>query len=132
MLSADYDDVVRLWKSCDGVEVAEGDTRTEIAGYLERNPGMSRVAESGGRLIGAVLCGHDGRRGLIYHLAIAADWRGRGVGRRLVEEGMGALKAAGLRRVLILVAKDNEVGKGFWRAQGFEQIEEAEAWGRDI
>jgi ribosomal protein S18 acetylase RimI-like enzyme len=132
MVSEDYDDVVRLWQRSDGVEVAEGDSRREIAAYLARNPALSRVAVGEGRIVGAVLCGHDGRRGLIYHLAVDAEWRGRGVGRRLVEEGVTALKAAGITRVLILVAKDNEPGKRFWAAQGFEGIDGAEPWGKDI
>jgi len=62
---ADYEAVFRLWRSSDGIELAEGDSRTEIECSLARNPGLSRVAEDGDDIIGAVLCGHDGRRGLL-------------------------------------------------------------------
>jgi ribosomal protein S18 acetylase RimI-like enzyme len=67
----DYDHAVALWNLGEGVEVAEGDSKEEISAYLLRNPGLSRVAEENGTIVGAVLCGHDGRRGMIYHLAVA-------------------------------------------------------------
>jgi putative acetyltransferase len=128
----DYDPVVQLWQEAEGVEVAEGDDRATLTAYLRRNPNLSRVAERGGRIIGAVLCGHDGRRGLIYHLAVAQAFRGQGIGRRLVEECVAGLRACGLKRVLILVARDNGDGHAFWRAQHFEEISGAVPFGRDI
>jgi GNAT superfamily N-acetyltransferase len=128
----DYDAVVQLWQQCEGVEVAEGDDRGGIEAYLERNSGLSRVALVDGRIVAAVLCGHDGRRGLIYHLAVARDLRGQGIGRTLLAECIGGLKAAGITRVLILVAKDNEPGQRFWVKEGFEDIPGAIPFGRDI
>src|SRR5207237_1445198 len=68
---ADYDGAIALWNNVEGVEICEGDSRDEIAEYLRRNPGLSRVAEAGGKIVGVALCGHDGRRGWIYHLAVA-------------------------------------------------------------
>ena len=67
----DYDGTIALWNSVEGVEICEGDSREEIAEYLKRNPGLSRVAEADGKIVGVALCGHDGRRGWIYHLAVA-------------------------------------------------------------
>jgi putative acetyltransferase len=129
---ADYDPVVRLWQQTEGVEVAEGDDRATITAYLARNPGLSRVALRTGEVVGAVLCGHDGRRGLIYHLAVAADVRGQGIGRRLIEECLAGLRTLGLKRALILVARDNELGRAFWAAQGFEEIPGAVSYGVDL
>lgn len=128
----DYDPVGLLWAQAEGVEVAEGDDRATIAAYLRRNPNLSRVAERDGRIVGAVLCGHDGRRGIIYHLAVATAFRGRGIGRRLVRECVDGLRACGLKRALILVARDNDPGRAFWRAQDFEEIGGAVAFGRDL
>ncbi len=120
---ADYERAVALWHSVEGVEICRGDSRAEIAGYLARNPGLSRVAEEDGVLVGAALCGHDGRRGFIYHLAVAAAVRGRGVGERMLEECVRGLQAAGIRRAILLVANENAVGHAFWRRQGWENID---------
>jgi N-acetylglutamate synthase len=129
---ADYDAVVALWRQAEGVEVAEGDDRGDVAGYLQRNPGLSRVAQRDGQIVGALLCGHDGRRGIIYHLAVARECRGRGVGRQLVNECVEGLRACGIRRAILLVAKDNTGGREFWLSTGFEEIEGAQALGMDI
>lgn len=129
---SDYDAVIELWSQCDGIEVAEGDDRASVAGYLQRNPNLSRVAEAERKIVGAVLCGHDGRRGLIYHLAVAEAIRGRGLGRQLVSECVAGLRACGIQRALILVAKDNEGGRTFWMSQGFEEISGGVPFGRDL
>lgn len=131
-LEDDYDDVVQLWQQTEGVEVAEGDDRATITSYLQRNPGLSRIALDGGAVVGAVLCGHDGRRGLIYHLAVRSSHRGHGLGKRLLREGLAGLRACGIARVLILVAADNASGRTFWEAQGFEQIKGGHPFGMDL
>lgn len=129
--TTDYDAVVALWSQAEGVEVAEGDDRATITAYLQRNPGLSRVAVSAGKIVGAALCGHDGRRGVIYHLAVAKDFRGRGLGRKLVEECLAGLRGCGLKRALIMVAPDNAAGREFWLARGFGDIQ-AQPMGVDV
>jgi ribosomal protein S18 acetylase RimI-like enzyme len=119
---ADYDQAVSLWDKVDEVEICEGDSRGEIAEYLRRNPGLSRVAEANGEIVGAALCGHDGRRGWIYHLAVADEYRGRGVGKMLLDDCVNRLREAGLKRAIILVAGDNPAGHKFWLREGFEDI----------
>jgi len=128
----DYDSAIELWRRVEGVEVAEGDSKEEIARHILRNPGVSRVAEEGAKIVGAVLCGHDGRRGLIYHLAIEPEYRRQAVGKRLVEECLNALCTAGIKRALLLVAKDNASGRAFWHRCGWEDIPGALAMGIDI
>jgi ribosomal protein S18 acetylase RimI-like enzyme len=128
----DYDGAIALWVAEEGIEVCEGDSREEIAEYFKRNPGMSRVAEVDGKIVGAVLCGHDGRRGWIYHLAVAAEYRGQKVGRRLLEESMTGLRSAGLKRAIILVAADNPLGHQFWLGNGWEDITGAVPMTREI
>lgn len=129
---ADYDAVVRLWCHTDGVEIAEGDDRETVTAYLQRNPGLSRIACRDDEVVAAVLCGHDGRRGLLYHLAVRADCRGQGVGQRLVAECVTGLRAAGLKRALILVGRDNTPGREFWLGRGFAEISGASAMGIDL
>jgi len=128
----DYDAAIELWKRVEGLDLAEGDDRETIRRFLQQNRGLSRVAMRGPTMVGAVLCGHDGRRGYIYHLAVDPADQGRGFARRLIDECLAGLKRAGLERVNILVAKDNSRGRDFWRRCGWEDLDEAAAMGRDV
>src|SRR4051812_27695067 len=95
---ADYDAAFALWNRLDGIEISEGDKKDEISAYILRNPGFSRVAEEDGIMVGVTLCGHDGRRGYIYHLAVMPGYQGRGIGRLLVSECIARLRDAGIIR----------------------------------
>jgi N-acetylglutamate synthase len=128
----DYEEAVALWNLAEGVEVAEGDSREEIRAYLLRNPGLSRVAEENGAIVGAVLCGHDGRRGLIYHLAVTPLHHGKGIGKLLVRECVTRLRATGIVRALILVAGDNAGAHSFWLRTGWEDVPGAILMGIDL
>lgn len=132
MTVADLEPARRLWSETEGVELAEGDSVAELSRYLARNPGQSFVALRDGLLVGAVLGGHDGRRGLLYHLSVASTARGAGLGRELAQRSLAALKSAGITRVLILVARDNEIGRKFWLRQGWDPLEFAEPMGLDL
>lgn len=131
-LIGDYDQAVALWKTEEGIEVCEGDSREEISEYLKRNPGLSRIAEAGREIVGAVLCGHDGRRGMIYHLAVAPEYRGRGIGKMLLDDCVRGLREAGLPRAIILVAADNSAGHQFWLRNGFEDLAFAIAMTKEL
>ncbi len=128
----DYETAVELWKRVEGLDIAEGDDRESIRRFLGQNRGLSRVATNGSTIVGAALCGHDGRRGYIYHLAVDPAYQGRQLGKRLVEECLDGLRRAGLERANILVAKDNPRGRDFWRRTGWEELDGAVAMGRDI
>src|SRR5438270_7373684 len=128
----DYDAAIELWSRVEGLDVAEGDDPETITRYLKQNRGLSRVALDGSTIVGAALCGHDGRRGYIYHLAVDPAYHGRGIGKRLVEECLAGLRHAGLERANILVAKDNPRGRDFWRRTGREDLEGAAAMGIDV
>ena len=129
---SDYDDAIALWNDVEGVEICEGDSREEIGGYLRRNPGLSRVAEAEGKIVGVALCGHDGRRGWIYHLAVAKAYRRRKVGKLLLDSCVDGLRTAGLQRAIILVAGDNPAGHEFWLRNGWEDINGAIAMTREL
>lgn len=128
---ADYDGALAVWDAAEGVEICEGDSREEIRAFLQRNPGLSRVAETHGSIVGAALCGHDGRRGWIYHLAVHPAQRGRGIAKRLLDGCVRGLAAAGIKRAIILVAGDNAAGREFWLRNGWENLT-AIAMSRDL
>ena len=128
----DYKAALQLWQRVEGIEIAEGDDQRGIAQFLERNPGLSRVAMDGSAVIGMALCGHDGRRGHIYHLAVDPDYQGRGLGKRLLHECLDSLHRVGLERAIIMVANDNPRGRGFWLRYGWEEIPGAVPMGIDL
>ena len=119
----DYAAACALWHEVEGVEICEGDSPDEIRAYLDRNPRLSRIAEADGRIAGAALCGHDGRRGFIYHLAVASAFRGRGVGKLLVDDCLRGLREAGIQRAIILVANNNSLGHEFWLRGGWQDLD---------
>jgi ribosomal protein S18 acetylase RimI-like enzyme len=121
----DYEAAVELWKRVEGVEIAEGDDRESVAHFLARNPGLSRVATFGSSIVGVAFCGNDGRRGSIYHLAVDPNYRGRGLGKRLVDECLEGLRRLGLQRANIMVATDNPRGREFWSKCGWEELDGA-------
>jgi acetyl esterase/lipase/GNAT superfamily N-acetyltransferase len=90
-----------------------------ISQYLERNPGLSLVARNDEGIIGTVLCGHDGRRGYVHHLAVERDYRGQGIGRSLVEACLAKLQAVGIQRCQAFLHRNNEAGEKFWRRMGW-------------
>jgi ribosomal protein S18 acetylase RimI-like enzyme len=128
----DYDAAIELWQRVEGLEIAEGDDREGVAQFLARNQGLSRVATDGSAIVGIALCGHDGRRGHIYHLAVDPAYQGRGLGKRLLDESLGDLRRTGVKRVIIMVADDNQSGRQFWRRCGWEDIPGAISMGIDL
>jgi len=108
-----------LWTETEGMSLNATDGPEAVGRFLRRNPGLSMVAEDSGTIVGAVLCGHDGRRGYLYHLAVAREWRGRGLARGMVERCLAGLAGEGLTRVHVLVIASNEPGRRFWEHLGF-------------
>ncbi len=115
----DYDAVIALWRRTEGVGLNESDTRRAIAAFLRRNPRLSFVAEKNGRVIGAVLCGHDGRRGYLHHLAVSKRHRRRGIGRLLVNACLAKLRKAGISKCNIFIFANNADGMKFWAHTGW-------------
>jgi putative acetyltransferase len=124
MTLADYDEVLSLWQSSEGVGLSESDTRTEIGNFLKRNRGMSFVARVGKKLVGAILCGHDGRRACLYHLAIAPSHRRYGWGTKLARRCLAELKKAGLPRCNVFFYVKSKQGERFWLKLGWEERSE--------
>jgi ribosomal protein S18 acetylase RimI-like enzyme len=114
-----YERVVALWQQCEGIGLSEADSQVSIQAYVIRNPGMSFIATADGAVVGAVLCGHDGRRGYIHHLAVHPQSRRRSLGRRLVEQCLNALQRVGIQKCHIFIFNQNENGIAFWKSVGW-------------
>ncbi|MGD9159502.1 MAG: GNAT family N-acetyltransferase, partial [Desulfobacteraceae bacterium] len=115
-----YDRVLHLWKLCgEGVGLSDSDSSENIQLYLNRNPGMSLIAERGNELTGVVLAGHDGRRGYIHHLAVSPDYRRQGIGKLLVNTCLKKLRGEGILKCHILLFNSNLEGLKFWEAIGW-------------
>ena len=128
----DYEPVLQLWQRVEGLEVAEGDDKEGVAQFIARNPGLSRIAVDNSNIIGVAMCGHDGRRGYIYHVAVDEGYRRYGLGKRLVQECLDRLRGVGVIRAIILVADYNLGGAEFWKRAGWEDIPGAVPMGIDV
>jgi ribosomal protein S18 acetylase RimI-like enzyme len=119
----DYDPVYRLWKNIErGVRLARSDTPTEIEKKLSRDPDLFLVAESNGEIIGSVIGGFDGRRGMIYHLAVASEFRAMGIGSRLMDEVESRLRAKGCLKSYLLVTTDNPEAEEYYKRHGWQAM----------
>ena len=115
MAIEDYDDVLSLWKSSDAIVLSKVDSQDIIKRLLERNTGLSFVAMDGDKIIGAVLCSHDGRLGYLSHLVVANAYRRQGIGRQLVSRCMYSLTGLGIHKCILLIMKETEEALKFWR-----------------
>lgn len=116
----DYESVYRLWASTPGMGLnCLDDSRRGVEKYLSRNSQTSFVAVEGGSIIGAILCGHDGRRGYIYHMAVEPSERNRGIGNALLNAALAALEDECIHKAALVVFSHNETGNTFWEKRGF-------------
>lgn len=114
----DWDGIASVWENHRGTNPVD-DSPEGLARYLRRNPTTSFVAVDNGRIIGTILAGHDGRRGIFHHVSVLPEYRKQGVGKMLVNSAVEALKKEGILKVLLVVFSDNENGNGFWEHLGF-------------
>lgn len=133
MTIQDYPGVYDLWMHTPGMGLnSTDDSEAGIARYLRRNPTTCFVAEDGGRIVGAILAGHDGRRGFLYHTAVLPEYRGQQVGRMLAERAMQALEQEGITKAALVVFQRNENGNGFWEHLEFTRREDLVYRNRNI
>lgn len=110
-----------LWESTDGIGLSRANSFEGVARFLRRNPSSCFVATDKGVLVGTILCGHDGRRGLIHSLAVGSAHRRRGLGRALVTRALAALRQEGIEKCHLLVFNENADGRAFWKGIGAEE-----------
>ena len=125
MVIGDYEKVYALWLSCTGMGLNETDDSKEgIERYLKRNPETCFVAEEQDEIVGVILSGHDGRRGFIHHTAVSPLHRKEGIGTKLSDEALRALKNEGITKVALVAFKRNQLGNAFWEKHGFQVRED--------
>jgi ribosomal protein S18 acetylase RimI-like enzyme len=115
----DYNYIYKLWSSTPGIGLSDADRYESIHKFLKRNKELSYVCRYKNRIIGTILCGHDGRRGYIYHVTVAEKYRERGIGQALVNKSLEQLKKEGIDKCHLFVFADNAIGKVFWTSSGW-------------
>ena len=125
MQTEDYAQVYALWKTIHGFSIRSiDDSEVGVARFLKRNPTTSVVAEMDGKIVGAILCGHDGRRGCLYHVCVQEEYRMLGIGKAMVVACMNALKEEQISKVSLIAFTKNDVGNAFWRQIGWTKRED--------
>ncbi len=121
----DYEKVYDLWMKIKGFAIRSiDDSKEGVERFLNRNPGISVVAEEDGRIVGAILCGHDGRRGCMYHVCVDPDYRLKGIGKSMVVFAMEALKKEKINKVSLIAFTKNDIGNAFWKEIGWTKRED--------
>ncbi len=125
MTEKDYDGVYTLWRSIRGFAMRSVDDSMEgVTAFLKRNPTTSVVAVDEGEIVGAILCGHDGRRGCLYHVCVREDYRMQGIGKAMVDFCMKALSKEHISKVSIVAFTVNDMGNAFWKRNGWTKRED--------
>ena len=125
MTIEDYDQIYELWMHINGFGIRSiDDSREGIARFLKRNPTTSVVAEVDGKIVGCILCGHDGRRGCFYHVCVKPEYRRKGIGKQMVVFAMEALKAEKINKVSLIAFTTNDIGNAFWNTIGWTKRED--------
>ncbi|MCR5303213.1 MAG: GNAT family N-acetyltransferase [Lachnospiraceae bacterium] len=125
MRPGDYENVKALWQTIHGFAIRSIDDSYEgVKKFIVRNPGLSTVAIDGSEIIGAILCGHDGRRGTLYHVCVREDHRKRGIGKAMVVRCMEELQKEGINKVALIAFTTNDVGNAFWKEIGWTERED--------
>lgn len=121
----DYEGVHQLWMSIHGFAIKSVDDSKEgVAQFLKRNPTTSVVAEEDGKIVGSILCGHDGRRGCLYHVCVHEGYRRRGIGKAMVVRAMEMLKEENISKVSLIAFTQNDIGNSFWKCIGWTKRED--------
>lgn len=119
MVIEHYEDVLHLMQETPGITVKDADSREATERYLLRNPGLSFVAIDNKKIIGCVMCGHDGRRGYLQHLIVATNYRNKGIGSSLIEKCLSKLEELGIFKTHIDVLVNNNIASQYWSNRGW-------------
>ncbi|HKM05335.1 MAG TPA: GNAT family N-acetyltransferase [Lachnospiraceae bacterium] len=121
----DYHMVHSLWMKIKGFAIRSVDDSKEgVERFLQRNPTTSVVAMEDGKVVGTILCGHDGRRGCFYHVCVDPQYRMRGIGKEMVVKAMEQLKEERISKVSLIAFSQNDIGNAFWNRIGWTKRED--------
>ena len=121
----DYDGVYNLWMTIKGFAIRSiDDSKVGVEKFLKRNPTTSVVAEVDGKIVGSILCGHDGRRGCLYHVCVHEDYRMHGIGKSMVVFCMKELQKENISKVSLIAFTANDIGNAFWKKIGWTKRED--------
>lgn len=116
----DYEEVYALWMTIKGFGIRSiDDSKEGVERFLKRNPTTSVVAKEDGKIVGSILCGHDGRRGCLYHVCVHEDYRRHGIGKEMVVYAMEKLKEEEISKVSLIAFTENDIGNAFWNTIGW-------------
>lgn len=115
-----------------GVRVGRSDSPAEIEKKISRDPDLFLVAECQNRIIGSVMGGYDGRRGLLYHLAVSDSYQNRGIGSHLMDEVEAKLRAKGCLKCYLLVTEDNPEVETYYRNRGWQHMDTIHLFGKEL
>lgn len=122
MTIEDYEGVFALWSKIKGFAIRSiDDSKDGVSRFLRRNPTTSMVAVEDGKIVGAILCGHDGRRGCLYHVCVDPEYRLRGIGKEMVVNCMQALRDEEINKVSLIAFSVNDIGNAFWHRIGWTE-----------
>ncbi len=125
MTIEDYEGVKALWMKIKGFGIRSiDDSKEGVERFIKRNPTTSVVAVEDGKIVGSILCGHDGRRGCLYHVCVDEAYRMRGIGKNMVVMAMEALKEEGINKVSLIAFTKNDIGNAFWKEIGWTKRED--------
>ena len=125
---ADYEALTAFWQTVPGVRLVDADSHPAIDRYLRRNPGMSFLAEDKDEIVGSVFTGHDGRRGYLFHFAVAPNYRDFKLARELLKRSFEALQAEGISRCFGFILSGNDRAHTLAELTGWEPVTEFDVY----
>jgi N-acetylglutamate synthase len=128
----DFNEILSLWKTDKNIGLSSADEKEAINLFLKKNKNLCFIAKKGSEIIGTALCGHDARRGYLYHVFVREEFRNLGLGRTLVEKCLAGLKALGVKKCHLFVFKENLKGAQFWEKINFIKRDDLVVYSKDL
>ncbi len=128
----DYDRASTFWRETPGIGLACVESKERFTSFLERNPDLSFKLSDSDAIVGTILCGHDGTRGYLHHLAVAPSYRGRGMGRMMVDKSLEGLRRLGIRKCHFFIDSRNDEGNELWKTLDWTELKEVRVYSHDI
>jgi ribosomal protein S18 acetylase RimI-like enzyme len=132
LVTADYDNAVSLWRHAQGMGTSGIETAEAFSSFLKRNPALSFKITDRGKIVGTILCGHDGRRGYLHHLSVAAGYPNQSIGKTLIDRSLDGLNRIGIRKCHIFISVSNKAGQEFWRSVDWNEQGDLTVFSHDI